>query len=171
MTECLNKNIGYITDDKVYPKNKDNKIFKIEGCSKCNFRYYCKRFMKEKEDDYRYFEVNIELQKHIQESEKNLLSVKGIEMRINRSSQVEGAFGVIKQDMNYIRFRRTSIDNVETEFALTSLGYNIRKYFKFINNKDCFNYRIAPEELKEEKFKKPSYKRLTTKANKKSCET
>ena len=36
-------------------------------------------------------------------------------MRVNRSTQVEGAYGVIKQDIQYERFRRTSIKKVETE--------------------------------------------------------
>ena len=43
---------------------------------------------------------------------ENLLSVKGIEMRVNRSSQVEGVFGIIKQDMNYERIRRRGLDKV-----------------------------------------------------------
>ena len=124
------------------------------------------KYMKEKDENYKYFEVNIELQKSIQEAEKNLLSTKGIEMRINRSSQVEGAFGVIKQDMDYDRFRRTSLEKVETEFLLVSLGYNIRKLFKYFDNNNCFKYWIAPTNLIEEKFKKPSYKRLTNKIKK-----
>lgn len=47
-------------------------------------------------------------------------------MRVNRSSQVEGAFGVLKEDMNYTRLRRISLEKVETEFILYFLGYNIR---------------------------------------------
>ncbi len=50
---------------------------------------------------------------------ENLLSPKGIEMRVNRSSQVEGAFGVIKQDMDYERARRRGLENVALELMLT----------------------------------------------------
>ena len=164
--KCLNGNIGYISNDSTHLRNKNYIKFKILGCFNCNFKYYCKKFMKEKDENYRYFEVNVELQKSIQEAEKNLLSTKGIEMRVNRSSQVEGAFGVIKQDMNYDRFRRTSLEKVETEFLLISLGYNIRKLFKYFDNNNCFKYWIAPTNLIEEKFKKPSYKRLTNKIKK-----
>lgn len=32
-------------------------------------------------------------------------------MRVNRSSQVEGTFGVIKQDMDYDRLRRRGLEN------------------------------------------------------------
>ena len=167
--KCLNGNSGFITNDNMKSRKKENKLFKITGCNNCNFRFYCKRYMKKKDEDYRYFEVDIALQKYIFESEQNLKSKVGIEMRVNRSSQVEGAFGVIKQDMNYNRFRRVSIEKVETEFMLTALGYNVRKLFKYYNNVDCFTYWKAPENLSEEKFKKPSYKRLTNKVNKKGC--
>ncbi len=40
------------------------------------------------------------------EEEANLLSPKGIELRVNRSIQVEGAFGVLKHDYGYERMRR-----------------------------------------------------------------
>ena len=65
--------------------------------------------MKNKDEDYRFFEVSTKLQTYIQQSEKNLLSVKGIEMRVNRSAQVEGAFGIIKQDIQFERFRSVSV--------------------------------------------------------------
>ncbi|UKI49670.1 MAG: transposase [Clostridium sp.] len=77
--------------------------------------------------------MTIEPQKNIQQAEKNLLSIEGIEMRVNRSSQVEGAFGVIKQDFQYERFRRRSINKVSAEFMLVCLGYNVRKLFKHFN--------------------------------------
>ena len=53
-------------------------------------------------------------------------------MRVNRSAQVEGTYGVIKEDMDYTRLRRTTMEKVETEFMLTFLGYNIRKALPFL---------------------------------------
>ena len=60
-----------------------------------------------------------------------LLRPEGIEMRVNRSCQVEGTFGVLKQNMAYTRFRRRKLAKVRLEFALTCLGLNIRKFLKF----------------------------------------
>ena len=88
-------------------------------------------------------------------------------MRVNRSSQVEGAFGVIKQDFKYERFRRTLLPKVSTEFMLVCLGYNIRKLFKFYSGNAKFDYWKAPIRLQAETFKKPSAKRLSNKVNKK----
>ena len=121
--------------------------------------------MNDKTQNYKYFEVSQTLQRHIQEAENNLLSPEGIEMRVNRSSQVEGAFGVIKQNFMYERFRRTLIEKVSTEFMLVCLGYNIRKLFRFFSGKAKFDYWKAPIDLKVETFKNPSAKRLSNKAN------
>lgn len=123
--------------------------------------------MKNKDEDFKIFEVVIDLIKYKQEAENNLLSPKGIELRINRSTQAEGAYGVIKQDMNYTRSRRTSIYKVDTEHMLNYLGYNIRKLFRFYDGKSKFDYWKAPKNLKAEKFKKPSYKKLNKKAKRK----
>lgn len=69
--------------------------------------------------------VLLELQ---EEAKKNLDSDEGIELRVNRSIQVEGAFAEIKHNCEYTRFHRRGLDNIETEFLLISMGYNLRKY-------------------------------------------
>ena len=99
------------------------------------------------------------------------LSPKGIEMRVNRSSQVEGAFGVIKQDMDYERARRRGMENVSLEFMLTCVGYNIRKLFRHFGGNLKMSYWTAPKDLKPEKFKKPSAKRLIKRVSKKNLRT
>lgn len=47
-------------------------------------------------------------------------------------------------DMNYTRSRRISISKDETEHMLTYLGYNIRKLFRFYDDKAKFDYWKAP---------------------------
>ena len=163
---CLNSNIGHKIQLSWHHKKANSTFYKVEGCNKCQFNVYCKRFMKDKNENYKIFEVTIELQKYIQQAEANLLSIAGIEMRVNRSSQVEGAFGVIKQDIQYERFRRRSLDKVSTEFMLVCLGYNIRKLFKHFDGNAKFDYWKAPDDIKPEMFKKPSAKRLSKKASK-----
>ena len=101
------------------------------------------------------------------EATTNLLSPKGIEMRINRSSQVEGVFGVMKQNMNYDRVRRKGLDNVSMECMLVCLGYNIRKLFTFIEGKGKTDYWTAPDGLEPEIPKEPNMERLIKKLSKK----
>ena len=59
---------------------------------------------------------------------KELSTEEGILMKIQRSVQVEGAFGVIKQDFGFTRFHRKGMKNVKTEFLLVCLGYNLKKF-------------------------------------------
>ena len=164
---CLNGNIGYVDNDTSRHHKKSNSTFyKIDGCNDCDFSLFCKRFMKDKTEDLKIFEVSSELQKFIQQAEDNLLSVEGIEMRVNRSAQVEGAFGIIKQNLNYDRFRRRKLLNVSAEFMLVCLGYNIRKLFKHFDGNLKLDYWKAPVDIKPETFKKPSAKRLCNSASK-----
>ena len=62
-----------------------------------------------------------------QESYENILSEKGILYRMNRSIQVEGAFGVLKHDYGFDRFLTCGKINVKIEFLLLCMGYNINK--------------------------------------------
>lgn len=164
---CLNGKSGMkVKLEHRHPKNAGAVFYRVEGCNECPFKIYCKRFMNNKEEDFRIFEVIEQLAFYKKKAEDNLLSPKGIEMRVNRSSQVEGSFGVIKQDMNYTRLRRTTMEKVETEFMLVFLGYNIRKLFRYLDGKAKFNYWKAPDNLKAEAKKKPSAKRLSTRYSK-----
>ena len=90
-------------------------------------------------------------------------------MRINRSSQVEGAFGVIKQDMDYERVRRKGLENVSCECMLVCLGYNIRKFFTLIAGKGKIDYWIAPAGLEAELPKTPKMEKIIKKLQKKEA--
>ncbi len=74
-------------------------------------------------------------------------------MRINRSIQVEGTFGQIKNNMNYDRIRRRGLEKVSAEVMLMCLGVNLRKYFSSLNNnKFKNNYWKIPTTLHKEIF-------------------
>jgi transposase len=53
---------------------------------------------------------------------------------MNRSIQVEGAFGVLKQDYGFRRFLTRGKINVKTEILLLCIGYNINKLHSKIQN-------------------------------------
>ena len=59
---------------------------------------------------------------------RNLDSELGIELRVQRSIQVEGAFGVIKEDMRFRRFTRTGFKGIRLELDLIAIGYNLKKF-------------------------------------------
>jgi transposase len=65
------------------------------------------------------------------------MTEEGILLRVNRSIQVEGAFGVLKNDYNFNRFLTRGKSCVKTEFLLLCFGYNINKLHTKIQNDRC----------------------------------
>ena len=59
---------------------------------------------------------------------ENLESIHGALLRMNRSIQAEGTFGVMKNDRWYKRIVRRGIDSVKLEVFLVSIGQNLYKY-------------------------------------------
>ena len=165
---CLGGQTGSLIDipDR-HPKKAGNVFFKISGCSDCEYKPYCMRFMKDIENlNSRVFEVNLELTRLKQNAEQNLLSPKGIEIRVNRSVQVEGIFGIEKQDYQYVRTRRRGIEKVSAEIMLAFLGLNIKRLFRYYETGKVLPFWVAPEDLIEQKPKKPSAKRLAKRGKK-----
>lgn len=58
---------------------------------------------------------------------ENITSEHGIELRMNRSIQVEGAFGLLKDDFGFRRFLTTGKRNIRIELFFLALGFNLKK--------------------------------------------
>lgn len=164
---CLNGNIGHeVKLESRHPRKAEAVFYRIEGCNSCLWMPFCKRFMRKQDEDFKTFEVVKDLERYKRAAERNLRSPKGIEIRVNRSIQVEGVFGITKQDYGYVRARRRGIDKVSTEIMLNSLGLNIAKLFRFYATGRLNAFWTAPEDLEPEQFKKPNLKRLVKKGYK-----
>ena len=50
-------------------------------------------------------------------------------LRMNRSIQVEGTFGVLKQNMNFKRFKYRESSKTKVEALPFAIAYNLRNYF------------------------------------------
>ena len=97
-------------------------VYECEDCSGCPYKEKC---TKAKGSKKLYLSKNF-LEKR-QESYENILSEKGIQYRMNRSIQVEGAFGVLKNDYEFQRFLLRGKTRVKLEILLLCLGYNLNK--------------------------------------------
>ena len=75
-----------------------------------------------------------------QESYENILSETGLLYRMNRSIQVEGAFGVLKNDYEFQRFLLRGKTKVKLEILLLSMGYNLNKLHAKIQNDRIGNH-------------------------------
>lgn len=61
------------------------------------------------------------------ESLANILTDEGVLLRKNRSIQVEGVFGILKQDYNFRRFLIRGNRRIETQFFLLAFAFNVEK--------------------------------------------
>lgn len=72
--------------------------------------------------------MNQELSSIHQEVLENLECIHGALLRMNRSIQSEGTFGILKWDKSYKRLFRRGYENVILELTLISCGFNLYKY-------------------------------------------
>ena len=60
-------------------------------------------------------------------SRERITSEKGILLRINRTIQSEGAFGVLKEDRHFRLLRRKGLQGVFSEILLYAIAFDIEK--------------------------------------------
>lgn len=111
---------GYIAEITVY---------ECEDCSGCQYKENCT-----KAQGNRKMQVSKKFIKKRQASYENITTECGIKLRMNRSIQVEGAFGVLKNNYEFNRFLTRGKSSVKTEFILLCFGYNINKLHAKIQN-------------------------------------
>ena len=94
-----------------------------------NGKYEQERLLESKKTDKnRTIRLNEELTAFHQEVLDNLESIHGALLRMNRSIQAEGSFGIMKYDRWYKRIVRKGLKWVKLELLLVSLGHNLYKY-------------------------------------------
>ena len=102
---------------------RQNEVYRCEDCSGCMHADRCK-----KTDNNRTIRLNEELTSIHREVLNNLESIHGAFLRMNRSIQAEGTFGVMKYDRWYRRTVRRGLKSVMAEMFLVSIGHNLYKY-------------------------------------------
>ena len=105
---------GYTISTKYYSNDK---------CGRCPHREKCHK----SKNGYRTVTVNQVLLEHRPKTLEALTSEEGTLLRMNRSIQVEGVFGVLKEDYGFRRFLTRGKKNIETQFFLLAFALNIEK--------------------------------------------
>lgn len=125
--ECSEKQpLHYTQDRKDVSKSGftfDVKVYKASGCTSCSKREAC---TKSKEGN-RTITVNNQLEIYKKIARTNLESPKGVELRKQRSVEIESCFGDIKHNMGFRRFHLRGIKKVKTEITIVSMAHNLRK--------------------------------------------
>jgi len=120
-----NKTFEWVRDYKSKYKRYDHTMSEYEcfHCAKCQQKNKCT-----KAKGNRTITILHGYQEMKDKVKENLASPLGIELRTQRSIQVEGAFGVIKEDMKFRRFTRTMFSGIRLEINLIAIGYNLKKF-------------------------------------------
>ena len=105
---------GYVVATRYYSNDK---------CGRCPRKNKCHRSQK----GYRTVRVNQVLNEYRPKVLEALTSETGVLLRMNRSIQVEGVFGVLKEDYGFRRFLTRGRVNIETQFFLLAFAFNIEK--------------------------------------------
>jgi transposase len=102
---------------------RQEEIYECEDCSACPYAERCK-----KTEGNRTVRINQELTSMHREVIDNLESIHGALLRMNRSIQAEGTFGIMKNDRWYKRVVRRGLNSVRLEVFLVSIGQNLYKF-------------------------------------------
>jgi transposase len=96
--------------------------YECESCEGCPYKKSCTRAKGNRK-----MQISKEFLRQRKESLERITSPTGILLRMNRSIQAEGAFGVIKQDMGFRQFLLRGNKKVRTEIFLLAIAYNVNK--------------------------------------------
>jgi transposase len=96
--------------------------YECDDCSQCPYKKKCTR-----SKGNRKLQVSKKFIEQRAASLERIISPEGVLLRMNRSIQSEGAFGVIKQDYGFRQFLLRGNRKVTTEILLLAMAYNVNK--------------------------------------------
>ncbi len=99
------------------------KNYICESCAGCPYRDKCFKGAYEN----RKVKISHTFARQKREATNRITTDYGIQLRINRSIQVEGAFGVLKQNYGFRRFLMRGKRKTETQFFLLAIAFDIQK--------------------------------------------
>lgn len=111
------------------------RTYTCSECSGCDLANDCIKPRKNTNPTQKSIVFSPAFEEFRRQSEHNIMTDVGINYRINRSIQEEGAFAKMIDGLSYTRFRHRSMDKVVSDLTLVALGLNINKlHQKIIHN-------------------------------------
>ena len=101
----------------------ESRYYRNESCEGCPHYGKCHK----SERGFREIRITPQFVENRKESLANILTDEGVLLRKNRSIQVEGVFGILKQDYNFRRFLVRGKRRIETQFFLLAFAFNVEK--------------------------------------------
>ncbi len=119
---------GYVLETTIYTCSSCKGCPYKTSCIKGN---NCKTPMEERN---KVLQVSKKKEQFRKACLERLVSDRGVQLRMNRSIQVEGSFAIIKEDMNFRRYSYRGKDNVLTQSVLMAMAFNMNKLHHKIQN-------------------------------------
>ena len=123
-------------------------VYECADCKGCPVKEKCIRQKKTDkmplEDRVKRLNVSKYFTAQREAMEEKISTEEGILLRINRSIQAEGVFAMIKEDMNFRRFMMRGKKNVNVEWHLVSMAYNILKLHHKIQSGRLGTHLVVP---------------------------
>lgn len=124
-------------------------IYECADCKGCLVKEKCIRQKKTDktplEDRVKRLNVSKYFVAQRKAMEKKISTEEGVLLRVNRSIQAEGVFAMIKEDMNFRRFMLRGKKNVNVEWHLLSMAYNILKLHHKIQTGRLGTHLVVPK--------------------------
>jgi hypothetical protein len=122
-------------------------IYECADCAGCPNKAKCiksggKKTLKERS---KRLQVSKNFLRQRAEAEARITAEEGILLRLNRSIQVEGAFGVLKGNMSFRRFLLRGRVKVHIEVLLLCFAYNVKKLHNKIQSGRTGEYLHYPQ--------------------------
>jgi transposase len=104
---------------------KTLRIYECQSCENCPFATECKK----SETKNRTVMHSPKGEAYKAKAKERLETARGVEVRSNRSVEVESSFGDLKYNMMHDRFVLRGIHKVYVEYGLLAIGHNLRKVY------------------------------------------
>ena len=124
-------------------------VYECSECNGCPVKEKCIRQKKTDKTPLDERAKRLEVSKYFAEQreamEEKISTEEGILLRVNRSIQAEGVFAMIKEDMNFRRFKTRGKQNITVEWNLVSIAYNILKLHHKIQTGRLGSHLVVPK--------------------------
>ena len=120
-------------------------VYKCFECKDCPYQKQCNKYSKHPNPETKRLKFNPEFNALRQESYENIMSEEGMNERLNRSIQAEGMFSMIKEGLNYHRFRHRGLSGIMCDLSLLVLGINLNQLHRKLmrNQTKIIKYKKA----------------------------
>lgn len=110
------------------------KVYTCFDCKGCQYSSQCIKSRKNSDPEKKVLSFSPIFEAYRNQSTENITSEEGINERLNRSIQAEGAFSKLKDGLAYDRFRHKGMKKIVADMIMVAIAINLNKLHGKIKN-------------------------------------